>query len=406
MFGLPLDSWRSPLLEETIPAVVSDLVPGVPYLPSTPFGGEVPFSPDAGTAHYFGVGGYMRPLDDARLVGIRFAAECLAFGTPPEPETVDEAFGGPRVAGHDSRWKATVPRDPGMSWDYEEAGAHYVRELFGLDPLGVRYSDPERALDLTRAAISEAMTVVLSGWRRRSSGCDGALILCLQDWWPGPGWGLIDALGRPKAPWYAVARVFAPRTVVLTDDGLAGLHLHVYNDYPTPVAGRVRLTVFDPAGEVTESAEEELELGPHDEVALSAQRMLGGFRDLTNAYRFGPVRTDVVLAELLDGEGRVIGESVSLPAGPARPLLPDVGLEATVERASDGSWSLQVASRLFAQYVALDMPGFEASDSWFHLPPGHRKTVRLSSASGQAPSGTVRALNSLARVRLTAAGSA
>ena len=132
--------------------------------------------------------------------------------------------------------------------------------------------------------------------------------------------------------------------------------------------------------------------------------MLGGFRDLTNAYRFGPVRTDVVLAELLDGEGRVIGESVSLPAGPARPLLPDVGLEATVERASDGSWSLEVASRLFAQYVALDVPGFEASDSWFHLPPGHRKTVRLSSDSGQAPRGTVRALNSLARSALTAGG--
>jgi hypothetical protein len=28
-----------------------------------------------------------------------------------------------------------------MSWDYEEAGAYYVRELFGLDPLTVRHPD-------------------------------------------------------------------------------------------------------------------------------------------------------------------------------------------------------------------------------------------------------------------------
>src|SRR5262249_38289863 len=155
------------------------------------------------------VGGFMRPLADARLAGIRFAAECLAFGTPPEPETVDEVFGTARAAGHDARWKSTVMRDPGMSWDYEEAGSYYVRELFNLDPLEVRCSDPERALALTRAAISEAMRVVLSDWRRRSSPCEGALVLCLQDAWPGAGWGLIDALGRPKAPWYSVARVFA-----------------------------------------------------------------------------------------------------------------------------------------------------------------------------------------------------
>ena len=127
MFGLPLDSWRSPVLEETIPAVVSDLVPGVPYLPS-PRSAGTSLSPNRHDAllrrRWLHAATRRRPPR-----GIRFAAECLAFGTPPEPETIDEAFGGPRVAGHDSRWKATVPRDPGMSWDYEEAGAHYVREL-------------------------------------------------------------------------------------------------------------------------------------------------------------------------------------------------------------------------------------------------------------------------------------
>jgi beta-mannosidase len=402
MFGLPLDSWRSSLLEETMPAIVAELAPGIPFLPSTPYGGELPFSPDAGTAHYFGVGGFMKPLSDARQAGIRFAAECLAFGTPPEPETIDEAFGGPRVVGHDPRWKATVPRDPGMSWDYEEAGTYYVREFFGLDPLVVRYSDPERALDLTRAAVSEAMTVVLSDWRRRSSACEGALILCLQDWWPGAGWGLVDGLGRPKAPWYAVARVFAPRTIIATNDGLAGLHVHACNDRPTPFSGTLRLTVFDASGQVIESATEEIEVGAHDELALSAQRLLGGFRDLTNAYRFAPVHADAVLAELLDADGTAVAEVTHLPAGAARSVLPDVGLTSSLERASDGSWSLAVTTRLFAQYVAVDIPGFRPSDSWFQLAPGRSKVVTLEPAGGVAsPVGTVRALNSLTKTRVS-----
>ena len=38
----------------------------VPYVPSAPSGGDFPFRNDAGVANYFGVGGYRRPLSDAR----------------------------------------------------------------------------------------------------------------------------------------------------------------------------------------------------------------------------------------------------------------------------------------------------------------------------------------------------
>ena len=86
MFGLPSDRWHSPLLEETIPALVDGIVPDVPYMVSSPTGGDLPFEPGQGIAHYFGVGAYLRPLADARLAGVRFAAECLAFGNPPEQD--------------------------------------------------------------------------------------------------------------------------------------------------------------------------------------------------------------------------------------------------------------------------------------------------------------------------------
>ena len=84
MYGRELGSWASPILEETIPAIVERALPGVPYIASSPIGGQLPFDPTVGVAHYFGVGAYERPLSDLRVAGVRFAAECLAFSNPPE----------------------------------------------------------------------------------------------------------------------------------------------------------------------------------------------------------------------------------------------------------------------------------------------------------------------------------
>jgi beta-mannosidase len=68
----------------------------------------MPFWPHDGCAHYYGVGAYLRPLADARLAGVRFASECLAFANP--------AAGTPApVAG---RPLGRVPQDNGASWDF------------------------------------------------------------------------------------------------------------------------------------------------------------------------------------------------------------------------------------------------------------------------------------------------
>ncbi len=401
MLGLPPERWTSPLLEERIPAIAEETVPGVPYVPSTPSGGEMPFDPDVGVSHYFGVGAYLRPLDDARRAHVRFAAECLSFATPPEPETVREVFGGADAAGHDPRWKLAVTRDSRMSWDFEDVRDFYVRQIFGVDPLELRYVDPDRALDLGRAAVTEAMTSVIAEWRRESSSCAGALVLTWQDLWPGAGWGLLDSLGRPKSPWYGLRRAFSPLAVLLVDEGLSGLRVHVVNDAAVPFRGRVELTVFAARGTALEHAVRDTEVPARGALELRADTLLGGFRDLGRAYRFSPSSHDVVLVELRDEEDRAIAEAVYLPSGPARPQLPELGLAARLVSDGDGGWSVDVSTERFAQYVALDLPGFRPADSWFHLAPGRSRTVPLAASDlSRGPAGTVRALNSEAVVSL------
>ncbi len=392
MFGLPSDRWHSPLLEETIPALAEALVPDVPYVVSSPTGGDLPFEPGQGIAHYFGVGAYLRPVTDARAAGVRFAAECLSFGNVPEQAEVERSFGGAYLAGHHPTWKAGVARDTGTSWDFEDVRDDYVRRVFAVDPFRVRYTDPEHYLDYGRAVVAYLMSTVMAEWRQAGSRCAGALILSWQDICPGAGWGLLDSEATPKSAWYALRRVLAPVAVSLTDEGLAGLRVNVHNDGPAVLEGKLRLVLYNPGGAPVEEAERAIVVGPRSEQHWNAATLLGGFRDLTNAYRFGPPAYDVVRVTLETTDG--LREDYHLPSGQGRAREPDLGLEAHAAAVGDG-WEITVRTRRFAQWVALDVPGCALGDSWFHLAPDGERTIALRSDGDAPPTGRVRALNGL-----------
>ena len=91
----------------------------------------------------------------------------------------------------------------------------------------------------------------------------------------------------------------------------------------------------------------------------------------------------------------MVSEAFYLPAGSGRPQEPDLGLEARASRHGD-EWQITIATRRFAQWVAIEVPGFAPDDSWFHIAPGTERTVSLRALSGDAaPRGRVRALNGL-----------
>lgn len=387
-------------------ALLSDLraaapttFPGTLWVDNSPTGGARPFLATPGVTHWFGVGAYRGALADAETAEVGFASECLAFSVPPEPQAI-RTLGGAEVAGHHPDWKRGVPRDAGSSWDFEDVTHHYVRDLLGRDPVAERWSDPGYALDLSRAAVVEAMTRTLTTWRSPRSCSAGALVLCANDLRPGAGWGLLDAGGRPKAPLQALADVCAPTAVLVEDRGLDGVLLHVVHDGSDDLVGQLGVVVFDLDGQPLDDAEVDVRVPPGGAQSFDAETVLGGFRDLNHAHAFGPPRYDVLHAGLEVG-GAAVAEATHLLLGSVRPRVSDVGLTAVATESDGGLW-VTVTTRDAAQRVALDLPRHVPEVGWFHLAPGASRTVRLHPIGDPAdgPLGTVRALNSRRSARI------
>src|ERR1700736_1297780 len=208
----------------------------------------------------------MRPLTDARRANVRFTSETLAFANVPENETVDVVMKGDVPATHDPRWKSRTPRDTGAGWDFEDVRDHYLRELFAVDPVQLRCFDVMRYLELSRIASAEAMLQVFSEWRRAGSTCHGGLIWFLKDLWPGAGWGVIDSRGVPKACFYYLRRAWQSRSVMLTDEGLEGIHAHAINETSDSFRGTLELTLLRDGHIVIASASVPCEVPPRSTI--------------------------------------------------------------------------------------------------------------------------------------------
>jgi beta-mannosidase len=400
MWGAPRERWSPKLFHEVLADLSRSYRPDVPYWPSSAHGGAFPHQGDVGTTSYYGVGAYLRPLEDARRAEVRFATECLAFANVPEPGALP---GGPAVRAHHPAWKARTPRDLGAGWDFDDVRDHYVARLFRVDPAELRATDHDRYLALGRVVTGEVMAQVFGEWRRARSTTRGGLVWFLRDLWPSAGWGLVDAAGAPKAAYYACKRAFAPVALHVSDEGGNGLAIHLCNERPHALAGTLELQLFR-AGEIQVGrASRPVEVAPRETLELPAAALFEGFLDLGWAYRFGPPAQDLVVATLRAPSGEALARAFHFPVGWPATREPDVGLAAEARLEGDDA-VLVLRARRFAQSIAIDVEGFLPEDAYFHLAPGEERAVPLRrvSATG-APRGTVQALNSEAATKVVVA---
>lgn len=397
MFGLPRPVWEDGPHQTILPEICSALRPDVPYVPNSPSGGDWPFLPNESVTHYYGVGAYQLPLTDARRSDVRFTSECLGFANVPCAKTVAEAL--PVSSTTDPRWKQATPHDVGVSWDFEDVRDHYAQEIFGIDPIRLRYEDFERYLDVARAVSCVVMETVFAEWRRGGSRCAGGLVWQLQDLVPGAGWGVIDALRRPKAAWHALSRAFRPRQLVFTDEGLNGLHLHIINETDQLLHGNLTLVCLRNGRIVVREVNQQIEVAPRTSTLLPSTSLIKEFFDITYAYRFGPPFHNVTAAWLTDSAGSLIADAYHFPQR-SLSAREELGLQCTVEATADG-WRLNLTTPALAQFVHIEDEHFRATEDWFHLPPGLERRIRLVPFDNWdgPPDGEVRALNLSGAVR-------
>jgi beta-mannosidase len=397
MFGLDKDRIDDTLCRCVIPRIVEQLRPDLAYVPNSPSGGALPFQTNAGVAHYYGVGAYLRPLDDARRAEVRFASECLALANVPCPRTVDTL----QVAsGADARWQRAIPRDPGAAWDFEDVRDHYLQTLYQVDARHLREADFARYLDLSRAVSCTLAEHVFGEWRRVGSGCHGGLIWQLQDLMPGAGWGIVDSLGRRKPVWHALQRALRPQQLIITDEGLNGLALHVLNEAPQPLHGVLRIICLQDGTITLREAERSVCVPPRGALRIDSTELLPSFFDISYAYRFGSCAHDVTIATLSDVEhGSAISEACHFPVARVLPSR-DLDLEVAVEQVN-GRWWLCLRAARFVQFMHVEDAAFAACEDWLHLRPGREYRIALQADHDGAtvPDGEVRALNLVRPVR-------
>jgi beta-mannosidase len=394
MLGLPAEKWKNALFEQRLPELVRSLRPDAAWVRSSPSGGLFPFQPDRGVSHYYGVGAYLRPFDDARRAGVRFASECLAFANVPDAAMVDALQTEGVAPGHHPRWKAAVPRDAGAGWDFEDVRDHYVRQLFGVDPAELRARDADRYLAFGRVASGEAMLRTFAEWRRPGSSCRGGLVWFARDLRAGAGWGVIDATGRPKAAYWYLKRAFAPVALVAADEGLNGLWLHALNDTPVPIDAELRVTLYRDGRLCGTSRSMPVTMPRHGACSVHADALFDGFIDLTYAYRFGAAQHDVVAATLRDAAtGAILATAHHYPAGMPTRCDDALGLSARAVRTADG-YAITLEAERFAHAVSVESDGFIPDDNFVNIEPGQpRRLVLRAETADHAFQATVCALN-------------
>lgn len=403
MMGQPRESWSNSFFDTELKTLCARLHQDVVYFPSTPCEGILPFNVGTGLSHYYGVGAYKRPLNDAIVAAVKFTPETLGFSHIPEPGTIDKIFNGALLATHHPKWKQRVPRDSAAGWDFEDIRDYYLALLFNEDAVTLRSHNPERYLELSRVVTGEVIQRVFAIWRSEQHPCQGALIWFYKDLWPGAGWGILDSDNQPKAAYFAVKRAAKNVAAYFLDRGLDGLQLSLINETAVERELRLQLQAFKSGHIQTLNAARELRLSSRSTCSLDVDGIIGHFSDLTYSYRFGPRQHDVVVARLCDGRtGELIHEDFYFPVNYVTAPTRNDGVIVEIIAGANGATALKITSPRFLQYVRLDLKSHAPEDNYFHLSPDYSRVINLHSTTKipQPVRGYIEAVNLLEPIKV------
>lgn len=392
------------LFTTTMQGWSAELFPSQTYIPSAPGFGPLPTHLSAGVSSFFGVGAYRRSVNDRSVEQVRFASECLGFANLPDFASMNDLFGSSLPSPTGENWKSGTPRDNGVGWDFDDIRDHYTSQLFAVNTLELRMHDLPRYFELSRLASGVAMAAVFSRWRATRSQCQGALIWMMHDIKPGAGWGLVDALGRPKPAYHLVRSVLHPVQVLVTDENFDGHNIHLINEQNIEVFGVLTIVLVLLDGRAGGKVVRNVVLPPRSVQVHAVDGIFDRFQDTTWSYRFGPPAFRAVAADLLLSNGTSI-QHVATVGSAGIEMGGDILLTACLVNHA-GSDRLQLDSDRFLEWARIESEGLECIDNYVHVIPGISRQieVRVDRSQVGVPSLRVKAANSRRELRVSELG--
>ncbi|KAL1979125.1 hypothetical protein VTN96DRAFT_6762 [Rasamsonia emersonii] len=194
------------IYETHLPAIVAEYAPGVPYHPSSPWGGKNTEDCTVGDIHQWNVwhGSQEKYQLWDKLVG-RFVSEfgMLAF---PSARSIRRFVTNPAQR---------YPQSAVLNLHNKADGAERRLALYVLENLRVDSMDLDSWIYATQLVQAECMSFAIRSCRRQWKGpgreyCGGQLVWQINDCWPVSSWALVDFYGERKLAYYAVKRESAP----------------------------------------------------------------------------------------------------------------------------------------------------------------------------------------------------
>lgn len=384
MVGIERPDWSNDFFDAQLPQLISKYSPGTPYFPSTPYGGALPFHISEGICHFYGVGAYKKSLLASGLQDVKFTAESLGFSNVPEPHKINDMFSGSHPVCHSPIWKQGVPRDSSAGWDFEDIRDYYIQEMFHLDPVQLRSKDTLRYLTLSRVVTGELIKLVISHWRSPETPCAGALLWFYKDLVPGAGWGILDDEGNPKSVYYYLKRAFQPLAAFVVDKGLDGLNALIINDTAFEKNLRVDIKLLSCPDIVIEHHSKTLTITNNSHWTENIEAMIGHFRDVNYAYKFGMTQHQIVSLQVFDTQSdELLSEDIYFTDGLLLENQQTANITAELV-CNNSTQYLLIESDRFLQAVHLDLSKTNVSTNYFHLLPHTPRKIHFDADTNPA----------------------
>ena len=393
MMGINLDKIHNTIFDDVLKKICAQYAPNVPYVNSSPNSNGIPFHAGNDTSHYYGVGGYRRSFEDARLFKGQFIAECLAFSHVPENTSLYQFFNNEFMPAHHPRWKEGVPRDNGAGWDFADITDFYIEQLFDINPTQLRITEPQRYLDFCRVTSCEVVERTMNILRADSKQGRAALVWYLHDLKQGAGWGYIDSLGVPKSAFYGLARASQTTTILFVDEGLEGLAAYIAHDGAVQLDCQLEIALITSDGAILEQKIQAYQFAPRSITRVSIDVFLGRFVDSSYAYKFGARSFVACAAKLVSADGQLIAQKIYADPIVILEKHHELTLTAHAKQIEKNSYVLTITSNKPAFFVTIDANDCILSDNYGHVMPHFDALIGLQMTEQKALHGRVHVFN-------------